>query len=91
MLHGNLKPSNCLLLRGGGVLKLTDYGPLNRLSDWAGRRRRPPPPPFSISPACLRAVPASVREQRTGSRASPATVNVRTQDAIEVVCITGKN
>ena len=40
VLHGNLKPSNCLLLRGGAVLKLADYGPLNRLLDLAPPRLR---------------------------------------------------
>ena len=40
LLHGNLKPSNCLLLRGGAALKLTDYGPLNRLLDLADTRLR---------------------------------------------------
>ena len=45
LLHGNLKPSNCLLVRArpgerGPALRLADYGPANRLLDLGDPRLR---------------------------------------------------
>ena len=40
LTHSTGQASNCLLLRGGTVLRLADYGPANRLLDLRDPRLR---------------------------------------------------